>query len=89
MIGLLTQVENALEVLGLPVLITQEDIKKQYHFLAKKYHPDQGGDEATMRALNEAYKVLMQYIASFRYTFSEEETRRQSPGENYAEQFRG
>ncbi|MBV8740128.1 MAG: J domain-containing protein [Alphaproteobacteria bacterium] len=29
-----------------------------YNKLAKKYHPDLGGDKVTMQLLNEAYSVL-------------------------------
>lgn len=86
--GLAEEIKEALEVLELPVLITQEDIKKQYYFLVKKYHPDRGGDEEKIRRINHAYKVLIQYIASFRYTFSDEEIQRQLFGDGYAQQFK-
>ncbi len=73
------ELQNALDILALPRLITKEDIKKQYRYLAKKYHPDAGGDPLQMEAINSAYKLLIDYIEHFRYSFDNEELRRQSP----------
>ena len=51
--------ENYYEVLGVPEDAGQEHIKKAYRALAKKHHPDApGGDDATFRALNAAYRIL-------------------------------
>jgi len=33
-------IQNALEVLGLPNMIRKDDIKKRYRELALLYHPD-------------------------------------------------
>ena len=82
------QISNALDILELPKLITKADMKKQYRFLSKKYHPDQGGDAAKQEQINTAYKLLMKYIEEFRYTFDEHEVSKQFPGAKYAEQFR-
>ena len=82
------EIDKALDILGLPKLITKADIKKQYHFFAKKYHPDLGGDAAKMEQINYAYKLLMKYIEEFRYTFDEYEVSKQFPGAKHAEQFR-
>ncbi len=70
------EIDKALDILGLPKLITKADIKKQYHFFAKKYHPDLGGDAEKMEQINYAYKLLMKYIEEFRYTFDENEVKR-------------
>ncbi len=82
------EIEKALEILHLPKLISKADIKKQYHFLAKKNHPDLGGDVENMEQLNYAYKLLMKYIEEFRYTFDEEEISKQFPGADYAQRFK-
>lgn len=82
------EIEKALEVLALPKLISKAEIKQQYHFLAKKNHPDIGGSADRMEALNYAYKILIKYIEEFRYTFDEEEISKQFPGADYVERFR-
>ena len=83
-----SEIENALKVLGLPKLITREDIKKQYRYLAKKHHPDQGGNPKKMEEINSAYRLLIAYIEQFRYTFDDEEISRQYPGADHAERFK-
>lgn len=82
------EINRALEILELPKFITQNDIKKQYRFLAKKYHPDLGGDVQKMEEINHAYRLLMKYIEEFRYTFDDDEINRQYPGADYAQRFR-
>ncbi|MEK7138306.1 MAG: molecular chaperone DnaJ [Patescibacteria group bacterium] len=47
------------QVLGLGREASTEDIKKAFHRLAHKYHPDKkGGDEAKFKEVNEAYQIL-------------------------------
>jgi len=53
--------ENYYEVLEISINASQEEIKKAYHRLSKKYHPDLNLDddtEAVMKKINEAYEVL-------------------------------
>ncbi len=88
MIDTVEEIENALELLCLPKLISRADIKKQYYFLAKKNHPDSGGDAQKMEQLNYAYALLMKYIEEFRYTFNEEEISKQFPGVDYVNRFK-
>ena len=46
-------------VLGVDRKATQGDIKKAFHKLAHKYHPDKGGtDEARFKEITEAYAIL-------------------------------
>jgi DnaJ-class molecular chaperone len=82
------EIDDALNILALPKLISREDIKKQYRYLAKKNHPDTGGDAEKMEQLNYAYKLLMNYIEEFRYTFDEEEVSKQFPGADHARRFK-
>jgi hypothetical protein len=44
--------------LGADADATQSEIERLYKLLAVRYHPDRGGDEEEMKALNEAYGVL-------------------------------
>ena len=37
---------------------TLEDLKKQYHRLAMKHHPDVGGTEQAMKEINAEYEKL-------------------------------
>lgn len=46
------------QVLGVSKTASQEEIKKAFHKLAHKYHPDKGGDERKFKEINEAYQVL-------------------------------
>ena len=81
-------IEEALEILDLPTLVTREDVRKQYRFLAKKNHPDTGGEAMKMERINWAYDLLMKYMDEFRYSFDEAEVSRQFPGEGHARRFR-
>ena len=46
------------EILGVDRKASPEEIKRAYHRLAHKYHPDKGGDEEKFKEMNEAYQVL-------------------------------
>ena len=51
--------QQALAVLGLPANATRQQIKRRYRALAKKHHPDRGGDQQEMRRIIAAYELLM------------------------------
>ncbi len=44
--------------LGADASASREEIERLYKRLAQKHHPDKGGDEELMKAVNEAYRVL-------------------------------
>jgi len=47
------------KTLGIEKKASKEEVKKAFHKLAHKYHPDkQGGDEAKFKEINEAYQIL-------------------------------
>lgn len=45
-------------VLGVPVDAAHDDIRRAWLHLARRHHPDHGGDAAAMQAVNEAWAVL-------------------------------
>lgn len=55
---MLLQRQQALAVLGLPANATPEQIKHRYRQLAKRYHPDRGGDQREMQRIISAYEFL-------------------------------
>jgi curved DNA-binding protein CbpA len=50
---------NPYELLGLDQTATDADIKKAYRAKAQDLHPDHGGNDSEFRAVNEAYKILI------------------------------
>jgi len=50
--------QNYYDVLGVSKNATEAEIKKAFRNLARKHHPDAGGDEEKFKAINEAYEVL-------------------------------
>ena len=58
----LVERQQALAVLGLPPDATHQQIKRRYRELAKKYHPDRGGDQKEMRRIIAAYQLLMKKV---------------------------
>lgn len=50
--------ENYYEILGVPEDASPEEIKRAFRELAKKYHPDRGGDPVKFKKILEAYRVL-------------------------------
>ena len=63
---------RARKILGLGDKASLAEIKKAYHRLSKKYHPDtqqgrDGTDREMMYKLTEAYNLLMRYCDSYRF----------------------
>lgn len=52
-------VKKAREILCITELATLDDVKKSYRELAKKHHPDFGGDDELMQELNHAYRTIL------------------------------
>jgi len=46
------------DILGVKKSATKDEIKKAFHKLAHKHHPDKGGDEVKFKEVSEAYQTL-------------------------------
>ena len=82
------KLKEALDIMELPVLISLKDLKKKYKKLAKKYHPDISKDEKLMSKINEAYKILEEYMTNYKFSFSKEEFEKQNPKAYYESRFK-
>jgi len=49
---------NYYDLLGVKKNASADEIKKAFRRLARKHHPDTGGDEEKFKEINEAYEVL-------------------------------
>lgn len=53
---------EACKLLGVSINCTIEQLKSQFKKLAKKYHPDKGGDEYLFNVLSDAYRIMHKRI---------------------------
>jgi hypothetical protein len=53
---------GCLRALGLSVPCTEADVKRAYHRLAEKLHPDRGGDTRRFLLLQEQSEEALQYV---------------------------
>ena len=54
----MTATANYYDILGVKKDASADDIKKAFRKLARKHHPDAGGDEEKFKEINEAYEIL-------------------------------
>jgi DnaJ-class molecular chaperone len=83
------ELKKAVEIFGLGERASLKDIKTRHRELAKRYHPDGGNAAAPeeMQKVNAAYRVLLDYLAGYRFSFAEEEFYEQQPEERLRQQF--
>jgi DnaJ-class molecular chaperone len=76
-------------VLGLGERATLKEIKTRHRELVKRHHPDTGNtdDPETIRKVNAAYRVLIDYVTAYRFSFTEDEFYEQNPDERLMRQF--
>ena len=83
------EIEEARKLLGLGETATLKEIKTAYRTLAHRHHPDKHssvvGEKTaeTMKRLNWAYKLLMDYCNEYQYSFKEEDIARTYPYDEY------
>jgi DnaJ-class molecular chaperone len=82
------EIQEARKILRLGEEATLKEIKAAYRTLAHSYHPDKAGKEGsaeneTMKRLNQAYKLLMDYCKEYKYSFREEDVARTYPYDEY------
>ena len=88
------EIEEARKLLGLGEAATLKEIKKAYRKLAHRYHPDKhkspADDESaeTMKRINLAYKLLIEYCDNYKYSFRGEDVARVYPHEEYLRTFK-
>jgi len=75
------EIEEARKLLGLGETATLKEIKSAFRVLAHRHHPDKlVGDDSTesetMKRLNRAYELLMDYCNEYHYSFKEEDIAR-------------
>jgi len=83
------ELQEALKTLGIRERSTISEIKARHRELVKRYHPDTGkvDEQETIRNINAAYRVLLDYIEEYRISFVEDEFYEQNPEERIRQQF--
>ena len=87
------EIDQARRLLGLGEEATLKEIKSAYRRLAHRHHPDKhsstAGEETeeTMKRLNAAYKLLMDYCNNYKYSFREEDVVRAYPHDEYLRKY--
>ena len=73
--------QEALRVLGLGERATLKEIKTRHREMVKRHHPDTGNtdDPETIRKVNAAYRVLIDYVTAYHFSFAEDEFYEQNP----------
>lgn len=83
------ELREALLLFGLGERVTRGEIRARHRHLVRKYHPDAGTEPDHLRIskVNAAYRVLLEYIEAYRFSFAEDEFYEQNPDELLRRQF--
>jgi hypothetical protein len=85
------QLKQALYLFGFHEsdLLTIRRIKDRQRTMLKKHHPDVSAnpDQEQIRKINAAARLIMDYVQSYQFSFSEAEFYRQNPEEQLRRQF--
>ena len=71
-------INEARMVLELPETASMEQIKRNYRRLVNRWHPDHCNDspercKEMAQKITEAYRIILDYCANYRYSFTQEE----------------
>lgn len=83
------ELQAALRVFGLGEQASLKEIKSRHRELVKQYHPDAGDEQnpELIKKVNAAYRTLLDYVESYRFSFAEVEFYEQNPEERLRRQF--
>lgn len=86
------EIDKARRLLGLAEFASLKEIKQAYRKKAFLYHPDKSRSqdaeaEEVMKRLNQAYKLLRDYVTQYKYSFTEEDVRRAYPDDDYLKRY--
>lgn len=71
---------NSYKTLGVSINSSMDEIKKAYKELARKHHPDVGGDESKFKEINSAYQDLVANHDKYKFAYTSQQTKpRSSP----------
>jgi DnaJ-class molecular chaperone len=81
--------QESIRILGLGQRSSLREIKTRHRELVKRHHPDTGNDDdkETIQRINAAYRILLDYVTEYRFSFAEEEFLEQNPDERLRQQF--
>jgi DnaJ-class molecular chaperone len=80
------EIDEARKLLGLGQAASLNEIKSAYRRLANQHHPDRHddtdqGNNEMMKKLNLAFKLLMDFCTSYKYSFEQEDVVKVYPEE--------
>ena len=88
---LAAEIDQARRLLGLGELASIAEIKTAYRHLCKQWHPDALEDDAIgsgkIKDINAAYRLLLDYCETYRFSFSPEEVESFDPERWWSRRF--
>ena len=85
------EIDQARRLLGLDELASIVEIKTAYRNLCKQWHPDALEDDATgyekIKDINAAYRLLLDYCETYRFSFRPEEVESFDPERWWSRRF--
>ena len=81
--------QEAIRILGLGERASIGEIKARHKLLVKRYHPDTGNDcdGEMIRKVNAAYRIVLDYVSVYRFSFTEHDFYDQNPEARIWRQF--